>query len=698
MPGMRRFLATLAALLLGLSAGAMAAESNVATSPRATVSLVSEAAAVAPGQPFRVMLQQVLQPGWHTYWTNPGDAGQATELELALPPGASATPLRFPTPQRIPYGPLVNFGYEGRASFPLAVTPPAALVPGERFHLEGNATWLVCEQVCIPEEAQFRLDLPVEAAARLDPAEAAPFAEAEAALPRASPWSARAGMGGGRGAVEIEGQDLTPAAVRSAFFFPAEGGWLDNTAPQPLELRDGAVRLGLAGVEGAQPPQSVAGVVVITDAAGSRSGYEVAVPAGPVPASLGGGAGALGWILAAALLGGLILNLMPCVFPVLAMKAIGLARLSGAPRRTVRLHALSYTLGVLGFFALIGALLGGLRTFGVEAGWGYQFTRPAFVAVMAWVMLLVGLNLLGVFRLNLSLPGIGPWAAKEGQLGSFLTGGLAVLIATPCTAPFMATAMSAAMVLPGWAGFLVFLTLGLGMALPYLVLACVPGALRVLPRPGAWMERLQQFLAFPMFAAAAWLVWVLTQQTGADGAAVATGGAVLIGFATWLWGWQGARHGLRRGVAALAVLGVLGSLPLLRPHAPVAEVAEGQEPWSRERLAALRAEGRPVFVNLTAAWCITCKVNDRVAIDAAPVREAFAKAGVVSLVGDWTSGDPEVGRLLREQGRDGVPLYLFYGRAGEAPAVLPQVLTQGVLLRAVRDVVAAGPSPGGKGT
>jgi len=263
----------------------------------------------------------------------------------------------------------------------------------------------------------------------------------------------------------------------------------------------------------------------------------------------------------------------------------------------------------------------------------------------------------------------------------------------------MATAVSAALVLPGWAGFLVFLTLGLGMALPYLALGCIPGALLFLPRPGPWMERLQQFLAFPMFAAAAWLVWVLAQQTGADGVAIASGGAVLIGFATWLWTGGGAWPVLRRGVAALAVLGVLLSLSLLHPGAPTEVGAtQGQEPWSRERLAALRAEGRPVFVNLTAAWCITCKVNDRVAIEAAPVREAFAQAGVVSLVGDWTSGDPEVGRLLREQGRDGVPLYLLYGRAGEAPVVLPQVLTQGVLLRSLRDLVAADTLPGASGT
>ncbi|WP_343895013.1 protein-disulfide reductase DsbD domain-containing protein, partial [Craurococcus roseus] len=568
-----RLLSPLLALLLALAAPAGAAESGAVRSPRATATLVAEADAVEPGQPFRAGLRLRLAPGWHTYWKNAGDAGAAPELALSLPEGASAGPVEWPAPDRIPYGPLVNFGYKGEVLLPLAVTPPADLAPGGRFAIEAEATWLVCEQLCIPEEGRFRLELPVAAASpRPDPALAPLFAAAEAAKPRPSPWPARAGLGGNAGSLALAGGDFSTATVRDAFFFPETGGLIDNAAPQALSFRGGDLVLRLSRPEGAPGAAELAGVVALTDSAGRRTAYAVsapvtgAVPEGAAPAA---DATALPRALALAFVGGLLLNLMPCVFPILAMKAMGLARLSGAALGEVRAHAASYTLGVLATFLLLGGALVGLRAAGAAAGWGFQFTAPAFVAAMAWLMLAVGLNLSGVFAVGggAATGAGGSLARRGGHAGSFATGALAVLVATPCTAPFMAAAVAAAMAMPPAAALAVFAALGLGLAAPQALLGVFPGLARRLPRPGPWMERLRGALAFPMYGAAAWLAWVLSQQAGPEGLALLLAGAVLLGFAAWALGqaqreagggWRAARPAARA-----ALLGAAALLPAL---------------------------------------------------------------------------------------------------------------------------------------
>ncbi|MBO1075095.1 thioredoxin family protein [Roseomonas marmotae] len=656
------------------------------------MTLAAEVAAIAPGEPFRIGLRQRLAPGWHTYWQNPGDAGTPPEIALALPEGASAGAIQWPAPQRIPYGPLVNYGYEGATLLPLEVTPPATLAPGQSFTIEAQASWLVCEQVCIPEEGRFTLTLPVEASPRPDPAMAVLFQRAEAELPRPSPWQASLGFQGPQGALLLTGEDLSPATVREAFFFPLEWGVLDHAGAQPLEVTQGALRLGLPRGS-AELPARLAGVVAITDGAGLRSAYSLSATPGPVPAALpGGGTGSLplGQALLWAALGGLILNLMPCVFPILAMKALGIARLSGAARATVRAHGASYTAGVVLCFLALGGALMALRLAGQTAGWGFQFTSPLFVALTGWLMLAVGLNLSGVFQTGGPVGAGGGLTARGGHLGSFATGALAVLVATPCTAPFMAAAIGAAMALPPAGTLAVFGALGLGMAAPYALLALAPGLARLLPRPGAWMERLKQALAFPMYAAALWLLWVLAQLTGPEGLAAALAGGLAIGFGAWALGSaQGARGRWRllgRGGAVLALLLAAATLPRLAEAPPpaAAQAAEGgAEPWSEARVAAARAEGRPVFVNLTAAWCITCKVNERVALDTPAVREAFAARDVAYLTGDWTRGGEEIAALLRAHGREGVPLYLVYAPGTGTPEVLPQILTESIVLRAL---------------
>jgi thiol:disulfide interchange protein DsbD len=681
---MMRVLTTLAALL-ALAPMAQALESAPVSSERATVTLIADHEAIAPGQSFRLALRQRLAPGWHTYWINPGDAGQPPEVSLTLPEGARAEPMRFPAPERIPYGPLVNFGYEGEPVFIIPVTAPAGLAPGETFTVSAEGHWLVCERICIPEEGSFRLDIPVEAAPRPSAATAPLFTRAEAAEARPAPFAARLGFSGQAGAIEIAGPDIAPGAVREAFFFPVEWGVIDNAAPQPLSVRDGAFRLGLTRGQAEALPARVEGIVAITDAAGVRGAYLVSAVPGAVPA--GGGSGLPLWQAALfAALGGLILNLMPCVFPILAMKAMALARLSGAAQGAVRAHAASYTAGVVLSFLALGGLLVALRAAGGVAGWGFQFTSPAFVAGMAWLMLAVGLNLSGVFAIGGPVAAGGSLAARGGHAGSFFTGALAVLVATPCTAPFMAAAIGAALAMGTAEALTVFAFLGLGMALPYALLGVAPGLARLLPRPGLWMERLKQGLAFPMYAAAAWLVWVLAEQAGPSAVLMVLAGGVLIGFGAWAWGLaQGSGGRFGRLAGAVAVAGALALLPLVQGAAPAAARAAdaGSEPWSEARVAALRAEGRPVFVNLTAAWCITCKVNERVALQTEAVRRIFAERDIAYLVGDWTRGDAAITALLRAHQREGVPLYLFYPARGGAPVVLPQILTEGIVLQAI---------------
>ncbi|HYF06588.1 MAG TPA: protein-disulfide reductase DsbD domain-containing protein, partial [Acetobacteraceae bacterium] len=375
----------LAALLLLLLAAALpagAGESAAVRSPRATVTLVTDVASVAPGQAFTAGLRLRLAPGWHSYWMNAGDAGAPTEMSFTLPAGGEAGAIAWPAPERIPYGPLVNFGYTGEVLLPVRVTPPASLEPGTPFVIETAATWLVCEQVCIPEEGSFRLELPVAATAEPDLALAPLFAAAAEATPRSAPWTARAALGAGRGSLEVEGAGLSRATVREAFFFPAAANVLDHSAPQAMTVRDGALTLSLTPAPNATQPTTLDGVIAITDGGGRRSAFTIAAP---VSAAAPASSLTLARAALFAFLGGVLLNLMPCVFPVLAMKAMALARLSGARRREIRAHAASYTAGVLATFAALGAGLIALRTGGAAIGWGFQFTEPAFVAGMAWL-------------------------------------------------------------------------------------------------------------------------------------------------------------------------------------------------------------------------------------------------------------------------------------------------------------------------
>lgn len=679
-----------------------AAQSTVATeNVRAT--LVPETATLAPGGTTSIALRLEIRDGWHTYWQNPGDSGAATRLAWTLPVGATAGPLQFPAPQAIAYGPLVNYGYKGEAIHVTDITLPPDAAAGTRARIEAQAEWLVCSDVCIPESGRFVLELPIAAQSPLPDAAQAPlFARARAAMPVESPFPAKAALADGEVTIRLDAAGLDRAAIASLHFFPFADKLIDHAAPQRVRADAGGVTLTTALAPNARiDDATIEGVVVFTEKTGdgeTRRALRIAAPrveslpkaarAAPAPSV------SLAQAFLFALLGGLVLNLMPCVLPVLSMKALGLVAHARESRAAMRASGLAYTAGVLATFAAIAATLLALKAGGAAIGWGFQLQEPVFVAILAYILFALGLMSSGIFTIGGGLMGVGQGLASRGGLsGSFFTGALASVVATPCTAPFMGTALGFAMTQPAAIALGIFLALGLGLALPYLAISFAPGLVRLLPKPGPWMERFKQILAFPLYASAAWLVWVLSIQAGPNGVAAVLGGLVLIGLAAYLFesakSGGGAWRATAYGVSLLAVIGALAATslaPRAASPAPSAAAADESatlpyENYSAARLAELRAQGRPVFLNVTAAWCITCLVNERVAIATREVAQAMRDGGIVYMKGDWTNRDPGVTALLAEFGRNGVPLYVAFPSAakGGEPRVLPQILTPAMM-------------------
>jgi thiol:disulfide interchange protein DsbD len=698
---MTRFLAFLLALLVTGPALAQSSppQSSVVKTENIRAELVSEVSEVKAGEPFWVGLHFTIKPKWHTYWKNPGDSGLPTEINWKLPAGAKADPIVWPAPTFFDIGGVINYGYHDDVVLLTRITPPDdASGP---LVLDADANWLVCEDVCIPEEGKFSLSLPVGPIAK--PADAdtrALFDKARRTVPMESPWPARFGLSkAGDPTLVIDAKGLKADTIRDAYFFPAEWGPVANMAKQSASVTADGIRIPLKkGDAKAAAPQQIAGTLVLTektDGGEQRQAFDIVAKNDPAVAAAAplGAVGresiSLVQALLFALLGGLILNLMPCVFPVLAMKAAAFARLAGHERGAMRRDGLAYTAGILVAFAAMAAVVVAIRASVGDVTWGFQFQSPIFSLLIAYLFFVVGLNLAGMFEIAGSFAGVGQsLTAKGGVTGAFFTGVLAVVVATPCTAPFMAAALGFALGQPAPQTVAVLLALGLGLALPYLALSMTPALQRLMPRPGLWMDRLRQFLAFPMFASAVWMIWVLTQQTGPDGVIYALGGMVLIAFAIWLMRISSAGtigSWLRRGVAAAAVLLAFAAVLKLEDGPAAASSAggpsqgvsfEGWERFSRERMTEAAAAGKPVFVDFSAAWCITCLVNERVALETPAARKAFEQTGTVKLKGDWTNRDPEITGLLKELGRAGVPLYLYWAPGAPSPKILPQVLTE----------------------
>ena len=691
---MKQILLTTAFALTSLLGALPAAgQTNEFRDDRVTVRLLAEHRGITPGAPVSLALDFELADHWHVYWRNPGDSGEPPSVEWTLPAGFRAGEFEWPLPEAIKTGHILNYGYSHRVTLPVVIEAPAGSRAGEMLRLSGTVRWLACRaEECIPGEAELSIALPVITEVRPSETEHAPrFAEARARLPQAHHALLESDPAPERIALTLP--DLRLASDAVVDFLPYESGWIAPDSSR-VELRDdGDARVIMRAGERArgQTPR-LAGVLVV-ETAGLRKGFAI----DPLPAQAQSGSLALAILLALA--GGMILNLMPCVFPVLSLKVLGFVEQAGADRRRVRLHGWAFTSGVLASFWLLAGTLIALRSAGQSLGWGFQLQSPAFLAALIGVLLLLGLSLSGVFEIGLSLTSAagGRAETEQGYRGSFLTGALATIIATPCTAPFMGSALGYALTQPAAVAMLVFTALGFGMALPYLVLSYMPALLARLPRPGAWMESFRQLLAFPLYATALWLLYVFSRQTADDVVWRLMAALLMLSMAAWAWGRSQQGTGASRTPKAFACVLALAAIATAttatrdsnrqisaRNDSAVAP-SEFWQPWTPERVAALQASGRPAFVNFTADWCLSCQVNERVVFASASVRELFETHDVTALKADWTNEDPRIAEALAAFGRDGIPLYVFYPMGGEAPRILPQVPTHGVL----RDAFAA---------
>ncbi len=683
------------------------------------IELVAEQSSVAAGKPLTIAVVMTPQPGWHTYWQNPGDSGSATRLNWKLPEGWSASAPAYPTPKRFTVAQLVSYVYDKPSRLLVTLTAPSIPQGATEVPIALQADWLVCDdEICVPEAAALALTLPVGDGAN-DPARTALFSDARAQLPKAAQASAKFFQDADMFQLEMLESDqpdgLKLAGMTSAYFYPVEDGVLAYGKPQTIEqVSPDKWVLSTGGGYAEQKLTQITGILAVAGSDGAVQGWllsaertpkplraAVALPAaGPqngsdVPPPRSGLLALLGF----ALLGGLILNVMPCVFPILSLKALSLAK-AGAHEAHARAEAAAYTAGVLATFGLAGIVLAWLRASGFSVGWGVHLQDPRSVAVLALVMVVIGLNLLGAFEIGGGLSGVGQdLTQKRGWAGAFWTGALAVLVASPCTVPFMGAALGATLVLPPAEGLLLFLGVGFGMALPYLLIAFVPALRRMLPRPGAWMESFRRFMAFPMFATAVWLSWVVGRQAGIDGMALVLVAALLVSLALWLYG-RGARGVLRPVAAVVSVAAAVLAVAVLNAPDVQAE-ADGDaklaaQAFTDARLSQLLGEGKPTFVYFTADWCVTCKVNEKLALNTAEVANAFAQAHVTVLEGDWTRQNPEIAKVLARYGRNGVPLYLYFPPGSDIarPQILPQVLTPQILTELVTAPVdgTAGPA------
>lgn len=705
---------TTAAVLWVIIVAVMGPSVALAQQPKVQADLISAVDPIQPGVPFTVGLRQRITPHWHTYWKNPGDSGEPTRIEWSLPDGFKASEIRWPVPDAIPVGPLVNYGFSDTLLLPVTITPPATL-DTQSVTLNAKANWLVCEQICIPESAELELTLTVAAASEPPAASehADQFASTERGIPTPADWPATVEQTTDAVTLKVAAPELDPNRVTKVEFFPDTWGPVDHAGAQDVSWTDDGVTLNLKpGELASNGIKELNGVLVLTEQIGdtqARHGFTItakptgtqdiaatgaATPLQAISTPSGGGDSSgtqitIWQAMLFALLGGLILNLMPCVLPILSLKTLALAKHSGSGGNEAVHSGLAYLAGVLASFAVLTGLLVGLRSAGLAFGWGFQFQSPVFVLAMAALFLALGLSLSGVFDIGGSAVGLGEGLTrKSGLTGSFFTGVLATVAATPCTAPFMGAAIGYALTRPALDMALVLQAMGLGFALPILLISLSPAIRRIIPKPGPWMETFKQVLAFPLYATVVWLVWVLSLQAGSDGVLSAGVTLIAVGFATWLLGSRTGQPALR-GALAVAVVGAalaftvpwITSAEIPTASADKGDIAAG-EPFSEERIAELRAAGRPVFVNFTAAWCISCKVNEQVALRTDGFRKALTDHNVAYLKGDWTNQDERISRVLKAYGRAGVPLYLLYPADPQQEAiVLPQLLTEAIVVR-----------------
>ncbi|WP_406852501.1 protein-disulfide reductase DsbD domain-containing protein [Brevundimonas sp. BH3] len=704
-----RFLSVLFVIFILFGATPLHAQVGAQKTERIEAELVPMGQWAVPGSTAIIAIRQKIQPGWHTYWRNPGDSGGPTEAHWTLPQGYKAGDIVWPLPERQRLQTLMNYGYSGVVYLPVPIEVPASAKAGESVLVSAKVLFMVCsDEMCVPDEMELAVNLPVaEGTPPLTAAHGAAIQKVLETAPRPAEITARAHLEEGVLKLSASGGALAGMNPKWAYFFAFESGQVDHAALQQGQRGENGISLNIVAGRGLKAKGLGEGIsgVLATD----LGAWEITATEGDMlPATSGLGAldsgenmsskdapASSGFLKAAlfALLGGLILNLMPCVFPVLAMKAAALGRSAHDPREA-RKDGLGFLAGVLVTFGALASLLLALRAGGQAVGWGFQLQSPAVTAALSLLMLAVGLNMSGLFHIGGRLQGVGSGLAqgKGGVVGAFFTGVLAVVVAAPCTAPFMALALGAALVMPWPMALIVFVMLGLGLALPYVLVSFSPRILSRLPKPGSWMETFRNLLAFPMYGAALWLAWVFARQTGEALGLLFVAG-LLLAFTLWLWGrYQSGGRRLMLAVAIFAAVLTVPAIFLAMKAPPVASAVVNEEgkalasqSWSSAAVETALAEGRPVLVNFTADWCVTCKINERTALATAGTAKALAGANAVYLVGDWTNRDDAITRELERHGRSGVPLYLLYTPGVAEPRILPQLLTEGLVGKALSE-------------
>lgn len=676
-------IAMLAALLAAPQANAQAV-----TTPRTEATLITDVASVSAGKPFWAVLHIKLAEGWHTYWKYPGDSGTIPGLKWTLPSGFKAGEIDYLPPERLRTGPLMDYGYNQDAYYPVQITAPTLLNENATVIVAAKAQWLVCKDICVPEKAELSVMLPVTPGGGNAPL--GPDATLIESLLKTRPTDVEAAVTYKVMKEKIAFELPLPQAMAGTTdiqFFPETDGFVKNIAEQKIQINGDKLDITLAQGDDITLTE---GIGVLSVFKGSeRSNYRLKLfnggmaKAAPAPKSAAKQVESelmgIESAMLFAFLGGLILNLMPCVLPILSLKVLAVAKKGKSEAGKVRAQGLAYTAGVvLSFMAMAACILALQKLAGQELGWGFQMQSPVFVAFLAVLFFLVGLNLSGAFELPVLFGAVGVGAGESGLGGTFLTGVLAVLVATPCSAPFMAPAIGFALAQSPAIVMAVFAALGVGLAAPFLLFSLFPSLAGLLPKPGAWMLTLRQFLAFPMYLTVVWLLWVLTGEAGADGLGVTLLAMVAAAFVVFLLQRESA---ILKLLAFVIAIGIAVETPKWVMLLPV-NSSHATENFT-EKLATLRKEGKAVFVDATADWCITCKVNEKVALSKPEVKAAFTSKNITLLVADWTRGDPQITEYLKSFERSGVPIYVYYPPNGGEPKLLPQILTPQIVLDAI---------------
>ncbi len=640
------------------------------------IELQTNRSAAVPGESFTLAVIQNIPEGWHTYWKNPGDSGAETRFEFDLPEGFEITDIKWPTPERIPYDILMNFGYEDQAVFLVDIKVPDQI---DAYHvkLALDSFWLVCKDICIPEDQRVEIMLPVKSSAKAE--NDSLFEKAQLKLPIRKNVNASYKETEDNFILSVPRQDFSDD--RLVAFFPEDYGLIENAPDQTIvTTRD---KIVLSAPRGTRDLSDIGNsdFVLVSDGGSYQitamaSEPVTALPT-PPPQDNNNSSGFLYHVLLA-LFGGIILNLMPCVFPVLSLKALSVVKLKDQDKKDTLMHGVFYTSGILISFAAFGGFILALRETGTALGWGFHLQNPVMILFLSYLMFAIGLNLLGLYTIAGRFMNWGQGLGNnKTKTGSFFTGVLAALVATPCTAPFMAAAVGYATIQPALQSMIIFLMVGLGLALPYLLLTISPTLQKILPRPGAWMETFKKILAVPMFLTTIWLLWVLVQQAGTGALYFAVIGIAILAIILWQ---------KRFSVMMFGILVLILTMPML----PVSknDTPLSSNSWDADRLQMILDKDQPVFVNMTASWCITCKINEKTTLATDEIKSLFDKENIVYLVGDWTNEDDAITQYLLFFNRNGVPLYVFYpaptaGSERPEPIVLPQILTPTIVKNAV---------------